>query len=257
MALRDLSKIDPKNIRNVSVPLKVEALKEFFENKELFFIVDYSTSQIKGNMFLTYLSNLDLPCEVDLSKATKQEKFDMIKTYMETRNMNGSDVLKLTAAELVLRYKCVDYGQLFVNSLLTEEERVEFIKQNVEILHKWDHFLYSTLSYLIKMYPELNETLKVEEQYPVINDPNYVGLNIVQLFGIPGFAELYFSSPLWTTFNYFKPQFEEYMFKGQNFYHYFCCEENTMFILMTSIFNGQIKMEELVKFAVPQIPAGG
>lgn len=250
MALRDLSKIDPKNVRNVSVPLKVETLKEFFENKELFFVVDYATSQIKGNMFLTYLSNLDLPCEVDLSKASKQEKFDMIKTYMETRNMNNSDVLKLTAAELMLRYKCVNYGNLFANSLLTEEERVEFIQQNLEIFYKWDHFLYSTLGYLIKMYPELNEKLKVED-FPVINDPNYVGLNVVQLFGITGFAELYFSSSLWTPFNYFKPQFEEYMFKGQNLYHYFSCEENTMVLLMASLFSGGIKVDEFFKFSAP------
>lgn len=249
MALRDLTKIDAKNVRHVHVPLKVEVLKEFFENKELFFVVDYANSQIKGNMFLTYLSNLDLPCEVNMANASKQEKFDMIKTYMETRNINNSDVLKLTAAELVLRYKGVNYGELFVNSILTEEERVEFITQNLEIFKKWDHFLYSTLLYLIKMYPQLNTELKVEEQYPVINEPNYVGLNVVQMFGITGFTELYFSSNPWSPFNYFKPQFEEYMFKGQNLFHYFNCEENTMALLMSSVLNGGIKVDELFKLA--------
>jgi hypothetical protein len=251
MAIRDLTKIDAKNFRNVMVPLKVEVLKEFFENKELFFVVDYANSQIKGNMFLTYLSNLDLPCEVSLANASKQEKFDMIKTYMETRNINNSDVLKLAAAELVLTYKEVNYGELFVDSILTEDERVEFIQQNLETFKKWDHFLYSTLIYLFKMHPQLNEEFKVEEQFPTINDPNYVGLNVVQMFGITGFTELYFSSAPWAPFNYFKPQFEEYMFKGQNLFHYFNCTENTMALLMSSILSGGIKINDLFNLTTP------
>ncbi|MFN3453362.1 MAG: hypothetical protein ACK41T_00280 [Pseudobdellovibrio sp.] len=248
MALKNLSEIKPENIRKTTVPLQIDLIKEYFENKDKFFVIDYANSQIKGNMFLTYLSNLDLPCEIDLSTATKEEKFDLIKTYMETRNINPSDVLKLTVAEIILTYKLVKTEGLFVNSSFTEEEKVEFIQSNLDLLRKWDQFLYSCLIYLMKIHPDLNEKLQADSGFDVITDPHWLGLNVINLFGITGFTELYYSSTPWEPLKYFKPQFEEYMYKGKNLFYYFNCEENTMVHLMGAVLNGRIDVNDLIKF---------
>lgn len=247
MALRNLAEIDPKNIRQTVVPLAIDLIKEFFEKKDLFFVVNYGKSQVKGSMFLTYISNLDLPCEISLTEATKQEKFDLVKIYMETRNMNNSDVLKLTVADVILTYKGVDTKDMFTNPVFSSEEKSEFISQHTDLIKKWDQFLYSTLIFLVKSFPDLNEVLKVETQVTEIDDPNFIGLNVVNLFGIPNFCDFFFATQAQEELCYFKPQFEEYMFKGKNFFHYFNCEENTFILLMSAMLNGKIKPEDLVE----------
>lgn len=252
MALRDWSKIEPQNIRSTTAPLQIDQIKEFFENKSLFFIVDYGKSQIKGNMFLTYLANLDLPFEVDLNNASLQEKFDIVKIYMETRNLNNSDVLRLTVAELLLTYKGISVEGLFRNSIFTQDQKTQFIEMNQDIFRKWDQFFSSCLIYLIKSFPDLNDELKVEQQFRVVNDANYVGLNVIQLFGMPGFIEFFFSKQSQEELCYFKPQFEEYMFKGKNLFDYFNCEENTLMLLMTAVLNNSIKPQDLINFVTTQ-----
>lgn len=246
--LRDYSTIKQENVRTTTAPLKIEMIKEFFENKDLFFIVDYSNSEIKGNMFLTYLSNLDLPCEIDFKNASKEEKFDLIRTYMQTRNISTSDVLKLTVADLVLTYKKIPTDNLIQNQMLTPEERNEFISTNLELFQKWDQFISSSFVYLISIFPELAEAVKIKDQYPEINDPTFIGLNIVNMYDIPGFLEHFLTKPLHPELKYFKPQFEEYMFKGKNFYHYFRSDCNTFIALLGGISKGEIKTEDLVKF---------
>lgn len=249
MALRNIAEIDPQNIRKTIVPLEIDSIKEFFEKKDLFFIINYGKSQVKGSMFLTYISNLDLPCEIDLSEATTEEKFSLIKIYMETRNMNSSDVLKLTVAELILTYKEFDVAGLFKNSVLTADEKKQFINDNIQLFKKWDQFLASTLVFLLKVFPDLNEAIKIEEKVSEINDPSFIGLNVVHLFSVPSFLEFYMTTAPAEEICYFKVQFEEYMFKGKNFFHYYNCEENTFMLLMSAILKGDIKPQELLDIA--------
>lgn len=248
MALKDWSAINPQNIRKVTVPLEIDAIKEFFENKELFFVVDYSQSKVKGNMFLTYLSNLDLPCEIMLTGSSTEDKYELLRIYMETRNLSSSDVLRLNAADIILTYKGVDTSEMFNNPAFTPEEKAGFIEKHKDLIRKWDQFLYSSLVYLIKSFPALNEVLKVETQFREVNDNNFVGLNVVNLFSIPGFTEFYFATKPQEELCYFKPQFEEYMFKGKNFFNYFNCEENTMMLLLQALLNNTIKPQELVDY---------
>ena len=54
-------------IRQVTVPLAIESIKEFFQDKEIKFIVDYDNSKIKNQIFLTYVSNLDIPVDLKIS----------------------------------------------------------------------------------------------------------------------------------------------------------------------------------------------
>lgn len=252
MSMNKIENIDPNNIRETIVPLEIESIKEYFEKKDLFFIINYGKSQVKGSMFLTYISNLDLPCEINFNDATKQEKFDIVKVYMETRNINNSDVLRITVADLLLSFKNFDVTGLFHNPIFTNEEKAEFIGQNLELFKKWDQFLFSTMIFLIKSFPELNKVLQIEGQFKEKEDPAFIGLNVVNLFSIPSFLEMYYTTPLQQELFYFKTQFDEHIFKGKNFYSYYNCEENTFLHLLTAVLVGDIDPKELVDFVVEE-----
>jgi hypothetical protein len=231
--------IESSNFRHVTVPLEISQIKEYFENKNLFFLINYSESKIKGNMFLTYISNLDLPCEIILGSSGKQDKFELIKFYMETRNLNTSNTLKLTTAQLLLEMKGYDSMDVLRHPVLTREECAEFSSQNAELLKKWDTFISSSFLYLLTAIPELEDKYSFKSLFPVIEDPHFIGSNIVHIYSVPSFLELFFAKQATSPICYFKHQFEEYMFRGKNLFHYFDCPENTLFLLFNEILTGE------------------
>lgn len=155
----------------------------------------------------------------------------------------------MTVAELILTYKNFDVTGLFNNSVLNASEKKQFIDANIELFKKWDQFLASTMVFLVKSFPDLNEAIKIENTVREVNDPSFIGLNVVNLFSVPSFLEFYMSTSPNEELCYFKAQFEEYMFKGKNFFHYYNCEENTFLLLMSAVLKGDIKAQELVDLA--------
>ena len=237
-----IESIKAENLRNVSVPLEINQIKEFFENKELFFLVDYSSSKIKGNMFLTYLSNLDIPCEIILTGASKEEKFELLKSYMETRNLNNSNTLRYMTAQIFLEKKGFNTLDIFEALILTKEECSEFVLINAEMVNRWNTFISSVMIYFLTSVKTIEEEFKFKESFKKIDDPHYIGTNIVQLFGVPAFLEMFYSVPADTEIFYFKQQFEEYMFRGKNLFEYFCNPENTLFLLFDDMLKGNAEL---------------
>ena len=80
-----MSEVEQKEFRNVKVPLSVDQIKEFFTNKNLVYLINYHDSDLKGVVFLTYLSNLDLPAEINFTGSSFEQKEELLKIYMETR----------------------------------------------------------------------------------------------------------------------------------------------------------------------------
>lgn len=245
--MTNTTSVKPENFRHVSVPLSLDHIKEFFDNKELFFLVNYSDSKIKGNMFLTYISNLGLPSEIVLTGATLEEKFELLKFYMETRNINDSGILKIAAAQIILENKGFDLSPLIQNPVFTREEATKFIELNKEMVNRWCTFLSSSIMYYVSSIPVLAEEMKIKDSFPMIDDPHYVGCNIVQMFSVPGFTEFFFAFPHEPQIYYFKQQFEEYMFKGKNLFHYFAHEENTLLLVFNELLTGTTNWNDMEK----------
>lgn len=218
-----------ENIRSVTVPLDINQIKEFFQNKELFFLIDYTKSKIKGNMFLTYISNMDLPSDILLAQLPKEEKFELIKIYLETRNINNAGALRFAAAQLMLENRGLETKDIFETPVLTKEECTEFISINKELFDKWDTFIQSTMVYFLTSVEAIEKQHNFKSDFTLIDDPQYIGCNVVNLFSVPSFLELYFSKPPTRELHYFKQQFEEYMFRGKNFYHYFMVPQNSLY----------------------------
>jgi len=52
------------NVINTTAPIALDQLKKYFEDNQTYFIIDYGSSELQGDKLLTYLGNLDLPCDV-------------------------------------------------------------------------------------------------------------------------------------------------------------------------------------------------
>ncbi len=234
-----------ENLREVTLPLDMEQIKDFYENKERFFLIRYKDSQLKGGVFHTYVGNLEIPCEIIYEGVSKEERFDLLRSYLETRSLNHCNSLRLTVAQLLLIKKGFQGAESCLREpVLSLEECHEFLAENKEVMDRWDMFLSSTMLYMLTSVSILEEEYRFKESYPVIDDPRYIGTNVVNLFSVPMFMESFFSLPSSPQIAYFPQQFEEYMFKGKNLFHYFCNEENTLFLLFNSFLDGSVSVEE-------------
>ena len=250
-----------ENIRQVIAPLTVDQIKEFFLNKELLFVVDYVNSKIKGKVFLTYISNLDLPAEISLDGCTKEQKLSLLRDYMEVRNVTGCRRLALAACAVLLHSRGVpinDYPLEF-----SPDELTEFAATYPELLGRWLTFLdsmilFSMISVQIVSTDEAGQDEGAEgsafeeafpgifKDYDIIDDPLYVGTNIINLFSIPMFLEKYFSVPTQPA-KYFKHQFDEYSFKGKRLFYYFATPQNTFFAFLLGIVTNKITMQQMIE----------
>lgn len=239
--------LEDKKIKTVTVPLKVEELKELIEKKDSFYIIKYKESQLRDVVFLNYVSNLNLPCEVNLSDCHYEEKASLVKAYLSTRNIANINSLRLNVALVLFEKREIDTTDIFIDPYFTREEAQSFITENDELLDRWEKFLESTIVFAMFTSKELDAEVKIKDQVPVIDDPNFVGSNIVNMFSIPSFMDVFFTKPVRHELSFFQPQFEEYMFKGKNLYEYYFCEENQIYKLFIAQVHGGISTELIMK----------
>lgn len=233
-----------KTIKEVTVPLSVDQIKEFFTDKNIIYFVNYANSDLKGVVFLTYLSNLDLPAEIDFEGSTYEQKSELFKIYMSTRNIIKSDTLRFNIAQILLDIKGSPAGDLFLNLAFTLEEELQFIKDNIALLKDWVQFLESTMIFAYSTISELEEKFQIKETCEVVDDPNFIGANIVNLFSTPCFMEFFNARPTMYALKYFRAQFEDYMFRGKNLFSYFEHPENTPYHLLLAFIGQEVSQTE-------------
>lgn len=237
-------------IRECTVPLNIETIKEYFVDKEILFLIDYDESKLKDKVFLTYLANLDLPCDIKATPDFDKEKmFALLDAYMEVKTVTNVPFLAKLMSHILLKAIGFDTDKHLTKKYFSEEIAAEFIETRKEAIKKWVHFLDSSMLFLIYSTKELNEQLKVEENFPVIDDADYIGLNIVNLFTLPGFLTCYLGQNPTGEMSFFKQQFEKHMFKGKSFFEYFNNGENITVPLMLGLIDGKIPHDPREVFA--------
>jgi hypothetical protein len=209
-------------IREATVPLPIDSIKEFFQDKEIKFLIDYENSKIKDQVFLTYVSNLDIPIDLKINKDfDKTEVFKLITHYMQVKTISNIPFLNMAVAHIVLKASGLNTASEITNSYFTEDEVDQFINENSDLVAIWLALLNSIPLFMIKSFNDLNEHLKVEQSYQVLDDQNAVGMNVVNLITMPGFMKAFFTTNanaapmIW-----FKQQFESYMFKGRSLFEF-------------------------------------
>lgn len=205
------------NIIETTAPIKIEELKKYFADKETFYVIDYEASDLKGAKLLTYLSNLDIPSDIKLSKSSPLFN-ELLLEYLNTPFLVNIPMLEKETIRLLLEYKKVAvFGY------------ADFITANKELLDKWASILDSLIlfnTYCVNS-DEYKDSIRQMERY----DNNYViGANFVSLLKYEDFYDFYTTIDS-KNFKYHEAYFNNYMFKGKNLYNFWANTSNPVFIM--------------------------
>jgi hypothetical protein len=72
------------NIIETTAPISIDNLKHYFVDKTTFYVINYKDSSLKGAKLLTYLSNLDIPCDIDFKDCALSDYHDILKDYLHS-----------------------------------------------------------------------------------------------------------------------------------------------------------------------------
>lgn len=239
--------IDENNIRQVTLPIPAESLREYFGNKDLFFIVNYSQSKLKGDAFLTYLTNLNIPCDVKFDTPLSYETYsEALLAYMNQNSIVNTAGLHVMAAEMLLVAKGLPYERSPYALPIGEEIVRRFIDENKELIDKWLHFLDSTQVFALSAISALNRHYQPKDRFPNVDDKNYIGRNVAMMYCMPDFIGIYFAiEGAKYKMSYFTQQFEQFMFKNDRLAKYFRNRNNLAAVMFENVALGNIKAEEI------------
>lgn len=222
------------NIVETSAPIAIEDLKKYFIDKNTIYVIDYNNSEIKDEKLMTYLSNLEIPCDIDLSKLNFDSIYQLLKCYMETTMLVNLTSLELLTIDVLKEAK----------NLSDNKRHNKFIDENKDLINRWISKLDSLTLY--NMYAINNEEFKkFVKQFPEDTDKNLIGINFISLLKNSEFYILYSKIDM-NTLKFYTNYFNDYMFKGKNIYHYWANQNNPLFLLTYGIAEGLVSSEDYI-----------
>jgi len=236
----DLTDYTSTELHRVSAPLSVEELTAYFDAKEkatpgerVAFLIDYTSSTLKGKALMTYLSNLEVKAVVVVDpNSPVEERFELLSAYMSSRGIVECPNLA-GAAALVLAFTGGDtelHGYLS-NPWLTLEEISEFIQNHVEIVSAWAVMMNSMWVFAAENATNKELFENIRPELIEIDDAYFVGKNFVNLFALAPFVETYYSSVPDKMF-YFTKQFNDAMFASKKLISWFIMPSNPLLFFM-------------------------
>jgi hypothetical protein len=209
------------NVIETIAPIAIDDLKKYFTDKTTFYRIDYENSSLKGTKLLTYLSNLDLPSDVQF------KDMELVKDYLHFPVLCNIPSLEAKVIDLLLEYKGIIEG-----------DNKQFIEDNIEIVEKWVTKLDSLT--LFNMYTVKSEEFKqFVESFPLDETSELDGVNFLSLLKHKDFY-LFYNKVDKSKLKFYKTYFTEYMFKGANLFKYWTNENNPLFLLTYGIGAGVI-----------------
>lgn len=201
-------------------PIPIPLLKRKF-TENIHFVIDYTNSRVKGNVFLTYLSNAAVDCTIKFT--TLQERLDVIHDYMHLPGMANVPQLEDDVMHLLLAATGAPHGLPF--------DPMEFITNNEPIFQKWMRNLCMVPAYAFHSYAAYKPLLDNVEEVP---GEDLEGINFVNLIKHPLFAILMKDIPeehwCWN-----KMFFEEYCFGGKNLFTFFESTNNPYYVALMAM----------------------
>jgi hypothetical protein len=223
------------NIIKTTAPIPVEELKKFFVDQDTKYLIDYKNSKLKGSKLLTYLSNLEIPCDLQFTEMD-DDFFDLLKDYLNSSFLVNVDVLEIATMCLLLEHRKLLTGNFYSN----------FIEENKEIIDQWCDVLDSCTLY--NMYIVNSDEFKEFVTSHPESDSNRTGINFVNLFKYEAFYSFYQAVDQ-SRLKYYPEYFNDNIFKGHNLLYYWGNKNNPLFLLTHGIAEGLVNPD--LTFNIP------
>jgi hypothetical protein len=218
------------NIIKTTAPIAIDKLKEFFVNKEnTSFLIDYENSQLQGSKLLIYLSNLDVPCDIDID-IFGDEYLNLLAEYMKSPFIVNIDTLEKGA---------IDVMQVANGTKTDTTSYDKFITENKEVVDYWLDVLNSLPAYNLYCV-DVDEFKEFAKSRPVKEIDASKGINFVSLLKHEEFFNFYQNWNDQKSF-YIDEYFNDYIFKGKNLYSFWANENNPMFLLTWGVSSGYME----------------
>jgi hypothetical protein len=221
-------------VRTVA-PISIDNLKQYFTDKSISYQIDYANSTLKGSKLLTYLSNLDIPADIDFKDCSEQERLELIKDYLHSGMLLNVTSLEKEVILIMLELKSMTDSTIYK----------QFIEDNIEIVKKWVSRIDSLILYNLYII-DSEEMKNYVKQFPEDNTDSNEGINFVSLLKHEFFYTL-FGRIDQSSLRFYSKYFDEYMFKGKNMYSYWANNNNPMYMLTVGISEQLFKNEEYIE----------
>jgi hypothetical protein len=221
-----------ENIIETIVPISIDNLKKYFENKNIKFLIDYDNSNLKDEKFLTYVSNLDIPCVIKFDRKNESHK-ELIKLYMNSKILVNLPVLEVEVLEICL--------QAFGYDTKVDDESYSyhsFIEENDKTINEWLNILRSMSLY---NFYTLTDNEKLKDEFILKQEKKNsegFGINFVHLLKYEECSLLFTRKSGDEKLYYYEDIFNDYMFNGKNLFHYWQNENNNLFLLTWAVTTG-------------------
>jgi len=219
-------------ILTVTAPISIDQLKKYFVSKDIFYVIDYENSQLKGKKLLTYLSNLDIPSDISIDENSNEFE-ELLMEYLTSHTLIKSEKLEKSALKIMLCYK----------KLMTDTVADSFIENNKKIVEHWISIIDSLMLYNMHTL-EVQEFKDHARSYE--NNDTIEGLNFVNLLKYPEFYFL-FSEVKTDNLKFYNRFFDEPVYKGSPLFDFWANPNNDVFLMTWAIAEGEISAEEFSK----------
>ena len=208
------------------VPIELKNLKTYFEDKTETYLLDYKNSTLKGAQFLTYLSNLDIPCDI------KNMDDELVSEYLNSQMLVNIPTLEKEVIAILFQHK----------GLSQTDKYSSIIEKNKDILDKWASKLESLPLYNMSIVGE-GAFKDFLETYPKDETEDVRGINFVSMLKHKDFY-FYYNKPNESIVKNYVKYFQEYMFKGKSLYDFWANTNNSMFLMTWAVAEGKFNTKE-------------
>jgi hypothetical protein len=243
-----------------TIPMSTEELQDLFLNPAKSYVIDLKNSKLKGEAFITYISNMKMKCSLlKDTNLTKEEKYDTLSYFFQFSYPVDCDTLIETSAFLFLRYRNVPVDFSF--SWLSIEDMDEYIALNKPLFEKVSKFMDS----LILGVSSFNNDFKKDYLEPaiesgeieVIDDANLFSVNMLGMLTVPNFLEYFIGfSPLSETVDlkYYRHQMEQMTYNKKSLFEVFAnLKEDSLILSLVNVFFSEKDSESSVLNKYPQL----
>jgi hypothetical protein len=210
----------PQERVETTAPIGMAVLRRKF-TENIKFVLDYDEGKYKGKVFMTYLSNLDIDCEVTVEddEALKE----LLTDYFHLPAIVHIALLEDVAINVLLAAS----GRPFILRF----DPAEYIQQNREIIDVWLKRLYSLHLFAMHCTNKYDDYVK---SFPHDDNDSVVGLNYVSLIKHHQFPVM-MSGVQESDYSWNATLFNKYVFAGSNLFSFFAVQENPLFSIVMAM----------------------